>query len=48
MVGIADETGTLREGELFCQYQESDETEPVIVTDEVLICRAPACTCFLF
>ncbi|ODO01343.1 hypothetical protein I350_06162 [Cryptococcus amylolentus CBS 6273] len=42
LIGIADETGTLREGEVFCQYQENDGTPPKIVTDEVLICRAPA------
>ncbi|TYJ52353.1 hypothetical protein B9479_007047 [Cryptococcus floricola] len=42
LIGIADETGTLREGEVFCQYQENDGTPPKIVTDEVLVCRAPA------
>ncbi|ORY35716.1 RNA dependent RNA polymerase-domain-containing protein [Naematelia encephala] len=42
LIGIADESGTLKANEVFCQYQESDETEPVIVQSEILICRAPA------
>ncbi|EIW68226.1 hypothetical protein TREMEDRAFT_74213 [Tremella mesenterica DSM 1558] len=42
LIGIADETGTLKEGEVFCQYQESDDTPPVIVESEVIVCRAPA------
>lgn len=41
--GIADETGTLKEGEVFCQYQEDDDHEPRVVVSEVLVCRAPAC-----
>jgi RNA-dependent RNA polymerase len=41
--GVADETGTLKEGEVFCQYQESDEKPPRVVVSEVLVCRAPAC-----
>ena len=41
--GIADESGTLKEGEVFCQFQESDEIEPRVVMTEVLVCRAPAC-----
>jgi hypothetical protein len=42
-LGIADESGTLKEGEIYCQYQESEETEAVVVKGEVLVCRAPAC-----
>jgi len=41
--GIADELGVLNEGELFCQFQESEFTKATVVTGEVLICRAPAC-----
>ena len=40
--GVADETGTLKEGEVFCQYQENDESMPRVVVSEVLVCRAPA------
>lgn len=40
--GVADETGTLKEGEVFCQYQESDGSMPRVVVSEVLVCRAPA------
>ncbi|WVF67576.1 hypothetical protein IAT40_002334 [Kwoniella sp. CBS 6097] len=42
LIGIADETGTLQEGELFCQFQEDENTPPRIVLNDVLICRAPA------
>ena len=42
LIGIADETGTLEEGQVFCQYQEADDTKPVIVESEVIVCRAPA------
>ncbi|WWD19157.1 hypothetical protein CI109_103615 [Kwoniella shandongensis] len=42
LIGIADETGLLEEGQLFCQFQESEDSEPRIVVNEVLICRAPA------
>jgi RNA-dependent RNA polymerase len=41
--GVADETGTLKEGEVFCQYQENDDSMPRVVVSEVLVCRAPAC-----
>ena len=41
--GIADESGTLQEGEIFCQYQENDETPAVTVEGPVIVCRAPAC-----
>lgn len=34
----------LGENEVFCQYQESDETAPVVVQAECLVCRAPART----
>ncbi|WVQ95053.1 hypothetical protein IAU59_002145 [Kwoniella sp. CBS 9459] len=43
LIGIADESGTLREGEVFCQFQEDEQTPPRIVINDVLICRAPAC-----
>lgn len=46
LVGIADETGTLKEGEIFCQFQENDESPPKVVVNEVLVCRAPACESF--
>ncbi|KAK8854698.1 hypothetical protein IAR55_003437 [Kwoniella newhampshirensis] len=42
LIGIADETGLLEEGQVFCQFQESDDTKPRIVVNEVLVCRAPA------
>lgn len=42
MPGISDEVSCLREGEIFCQYQKDDSSEPVVVTGEVLVCRAPA------
>lgn len=42
VLGVADETGTLKEGEVFCQYQENDDSQPTIVKSEVLVCRAPA------
>lgn len=32
----------LREGEVFCRYQKDEQSEAVIVTGEVLVCRAPA------
>ena len=47
MSGIADELGVLGENEVFCQYQEGDETKPVIVQSECLVCRAPARTSVL-
>ncbi|WVW85521.1 hypothetical protein I302_107559 [Kwoniella bestiolae CBS 10118] len=44
LIGIADETGTLKEGEVFCQFQENEEgSKPKVVLGEVLVCRAPAC-----
>lgn len=46
LVGIADETGTLKESEVFCQFQENDESPPKVVVNEVLVCRAPACESF--
>ncbi|AFR96691.2 RNA-dependent RNA polymerase 1 [Cryptococcus neoformans C23] len=42
LIGIADETGTLKEGEVFCQFQENDDSPPKVVVNEVLVCRAPA------
>ncbi|KAK4685416.1 RNA-dependent RNA polymerase, partial [Tremellales sp. Uapishka_1] len=42
LIGVCDESGLLREGELFCQYQDMLDKEPTVVTGEVLICRAPA------
>lgn len=41
-VGVADELGTLKEGEVFCQFKEPDTPEARIVVSEVLVCRAPA------
>ncbi|ORX38450.1 RNA dependent RNA polymerase-domain-containing protein [Kockovaella imperatae] len=43
LIGIADESGMLKEGEVFCQYQDEGQAKPVIVQSEVLVCRAPAC-----
>ncbi|WWC63397.1 uncharacterized protein I303_105997 [Kwoniella dejecticola CBS 10117] len=44
LIGIADETGLLKEGELFCQFQENEEgSKAKLVRGDVLICRAPAC-----
>ena len=43
LVGIADEAGVLEEGEIFCQYQQDEESDSVVVQSEVLVCRAPAC-----
>lgn len=42
LIGINDETGLLKEGELFCQFQKDQTAKPVIVKGRVLICRAPA------
>nr|XP_019011562.1 RNA-dependent RNA polymerase 1 [Kwoniella pini CBS 10737]OCF50343.1 RNA-dependent RNA polymerase 1 [Kwoniella pini CBS 10737] len=43
LIGIADETGTLQEGEVFCQFQENEEgSKAKMVVGEVLVCRAPA------
>ncbi|TXT13886.1 uncharacterized protein COLE_00079 [Cutaneotrichosporon oleaginosum] len=42
LMGICDEVACLEEGEVFCQYQVNDNSEPVIVTGYVLVCRAPA------
>ncbi|RSH88373.1 uncharacterized protein EHS24_000913 [Apiotrichum porosum] len=39
---ISDESGTLKENEIFCQYQETDTHDPKVITGEVLVCRAPA------
>lgn len=44
-VGIADESGTLAEGEVFCQFQETEDKRPTIINCEVLVCRAPARQC---
>jgi len=46
-VGVADESGTLKENEIFCQFQETEEMEPRVVSGQVLICRAPACELLL-
>jgi hypothetical protein len=43
---VADETGTLKEGEVFCQYQQDDKSQPRVLVSEVLVCRAPACKLF--
>ncbi|WVR09517.1 hypothetical protein IAU60_006585 [Kwoniella sp. DSM 27419] len=43
LIGIADETGTLKEGEVFCQFQEDEKSAPHVVVNDVLVCRAPAC-----
>lgn len=42
MIGVADETGLLKEGEVFVQYQVTEKDKPVIVTGPVVVCRAPA------
>ncbi|WVQ80183.1 hypothetical protein IAT38_002288 [Cryptococcus sp. DSM 104549] len=42
LIGIADESGLLKEGEVFCQFQENDDAPPRVVVHEVLVCRAPA------
>ncbi|BEJ14161.1 hypothetical protein CspHIS471_0313350 [Cutaneotrichosporon sp. HIS471] len=42
LMGICDEVACLAEGEVFCQYQVDDDSEPSVVTGEVLVCRAPA------
>lgn len=42
LIGVADETGLLKEGEVFVQYQVTENDEPVVVTGAVVVCRAPA------
>ncbi|WWC90607.1 uncharacterized protein L201_005543 [Kwoniella dendrophila CBS 6074] len=43
LIGIADESGLLKEGEVFCQFQENEEgSKAKVVMGEVLVCRAPA------
>ncbi|BEI83326.1 hypothetical protein CcaverHIS002_0311940 [Cutaneotrichosporon cavernicola] len=42
LMGICDEVACLAEGEVFCQYQVDYDSEPIVVTGEVLVCRAPA------
>lgn len=42
LLGIPDETGTLREGEVFCRYQDVDDEDATIVTGLCWISRAPA------
>lgn len=42
LIGVADETGLLKEGEVFCQYQINPGDKPVVITGPVLVCRAPA------
>jgi RNA-dependent RNA polymerase len=32
----------LKEGEVFCQFQQDDDHQPRVVVSEVLVCRAPA------
>ncbi|GFZ50894.1 hypothetical protein JCM24511_08652 [Saitozyma sp. JCM 24511] len=36
LIGISDESGTLKEGEVFCQFQERDDEPPKFVTAEVI------------
>ncbi|WRT68501.1 uncharacterized protein IL334_005477 [Kwoniella shivajii] len=43
LIGSADESGTLKEGEVYCQFQEGDDSPAKIVVGDVLVCRAPAC-----
>ena len=43
LAGVADESGTLEDGEVFCQYQDEGMQDPITVKSEVLVCRAPAC-----
>jgi len=44
LLGIPDELEILKEGEVFCRYQNPDdsEEEPQVVTGTCIICRAPA------
>lgn len=44
MAGISDELGVLREGEVFCQYNNPAESEigTKVVTGECAIMRAPS------
>ncbi|KAL1413347.1 hypothetical protein Q8F55_001106 [Vanrija albida] len=42
LIGVSDESGTLKEGEIFCQFQPPDAPEPTLIIGEVLVCRAPA------
>lgn len=42
LIGISDESGMLKPGEIFCQYQITEKDTPVIVTGPVVVCRAPA------
>lgn len=42
LIGVADETGLLKEGEVFCQFQITETDKPVVVTGPVVVCRAPA------
>jgi RNA-dependent RNA polymerase len=42
--GIPDEYGILKEGEVFCQWQDTEEhnSVPQIVVGDCIVCRAPA------
>lgn len=43
LMGVADESGLLQEGEVFCQYEDPESEEgPVIVQGDCAITRAPA------
>jgi RNA-dependent RNA polymerase len=43
LMGVADESGLLQEGEVFCQYEDLESEEgPVIVQGDCAITRAPA------
>ncbi len=44
MFGIADETGTLEQGEVFCQYNNPIDYDKgnIVVVGKCSICRAPA------
>lgn len=44
MPGVPDEHAVLQEGEIFCQWQDPEDSssKPSVVTGDVMICRAPA------
>jgi RNA-dependent RNA polymerase len=43
LMGVADESGLLEEGQVFCQYQDPEQKDgPIVVKGSCVITRAPA------
>ncbi len=43
LIGVADETGLLNEGEVFCQVHDPDDDSkgPEVIVGDVVVCRPP-------